>query len=188
MILLEMLGLALVFVAGPMGACWLVVKLLPKHLWGMGVLAPAAYLVVLAAAWPAAAQDLDDPFFSAGYAAYWDCKGPPRPEGRCTAPQQEVPVPVAAVQENAPAFPGTEVDFDAAMRQMHAEREAAAKDRGGVVYRVALEIPDGTCRYVELNGRTLLVKARSLFAEDVTGLWEPGVKHIEAWNCPGGIV
>ena len=82
--------------------------------------------------------------------------------------------------------PGTEVDFDQAMREMYREREAEAKSRGGVIYQVAMQIPDGTCRYVELHGQTLLVKARFPFPIDVTG--DPGRKHWEAINCPGGTV
>ena len=183
-----LLAVVVVFALGPIGAMWLVSRLVPDRLWGVAVVVPAVYLVVLAAAWPAGAQDLDDPFFSEGYAAHWDsaeraewreARGLPR------SPVPKAAKPVAVVEE---AVSGAEVDFDEAMRAMYAEREAQAQTRGGVVYGAAMAIPDGTCRYVELHGRRLLVKARSPWAIDVTGLWEPGVKHHEAWNCPGGVV
>lgn len=117
-------------------------------------------------------QDLG-PSSSAGYIEWWDSPERARwraAKGLPVSPVPRKPVVEAAAVADVPVKPGM------------------VAGSWGAVVLVAKSLARGTCRYVEWNGRTMLVKGNMDLPEGTTP-WTPDMHHqAEARHCRLGVL
>ena len=131
------------------------------------------------------AQDLDSPL-SAGYVEWWDSDRRRAWRAAKGLPVSPVPVRPETVAFRPEPMPGAEVDFDAAMRRMEAERA----QRGKVLdlYQIAARLAPGTCKVYPLDSTEMLIVAKRFWPEDLALYGEIGRRHFIRQHCPKGVV